>query len=362
MSGFVVSRLLPDRMERKLAAVLAVDSFAGAGRNGGFTVSVNGRSEKLCRFGLFSVASFLLVHLFLLAPAAAANEPVLPDGPRYQSVASPDLACAANYLRDKNIAQSKRSDYERALKTPPLVNQPDFGCLISAELAARMGKRAGTIIIDARNQNEFAGFHIPSSINIPLFAVKTKSNWKDKNILLISEGKSLSSLLQACADLKARGFRGVRVLAGGIYAWVAAGYPIQGTRKPGLDMRLMAAADVYGVRSIGSVYIFDLGANSGAYPGFPENRLIHVRNVRSAEKMMKEVAHRLRANGSAAMFIVAVHSQEDYVSVLNSVVPELASAFVFREEERDYEKYIDRQLAILSWKDVRAKIQKGCGI
>ncbi|WP_321417242.1 rhodanese-like domain-containing protein [uncultured Desulfobacter sp.] len=80
----------------------------------------------------------------------------------------------------------------------------------------RAGKRP--MLIDVRNKADFESFRIPGSINLPLFAVKTKSMFKQASIVLLNEGYALSPLIRECEILREKGFDAF-VLFGGLTAW-----------------------------------------------------------------------------------------------------------------------------------------------
>ncbi len=84
-----------------------------------------------------------------------------------------------------------------------------------------------SILIDVRSTKEFEKFRIPGSINIPLFALKTKKFLKFKPLVLINEGHSYKQLMDECATLSASGFT-ISILNGGLYQWRQRGGPLEG--------------------------------------------------------------------------------------------------------------------------------------
>jgi rhodanese-related sulfurtransferase len=90
---------------------------------------------------------------------------------------------------------------------------------ISAEsVLQKLKEKREIILIDVRNSKKFEKFRIPGSINIPLFAIKTKTFLKSKPLVLINEGYSYSQLEQECMILRNSGFK-ASILDGGIYYW-----------------------------------------------------------------------------------------------------------------------------------------------
>lgn len=81
--------------------------------------------------------------------------------------------------------------------------------------------------VDVRNRSDFEQFRIPGSINLPLFAIKTKTYLKGKSIILVNEGCSSSELEEECRRLRSSGFM-VSILEGGLNRWRLKGGPLEG--------------------------------------------------------------------------------------------------------------------------------------
>ena len=62
---------------------------------------------------------------------------------------------------------------------------------ISAEsVLQKMRENQDIVLVDIRRRVEFEKFRIPGSINIPLFAIKTKAFLKSKSLVIVDEGYS----------------------------------------------------------------------------------------------------------------------------------------------------------------------------
>lgn len=83
------------------------------------------------------------------------------------------------------------------------------------------------MLIDIRRKSDFDRVRIPGSINIPLFAVKTKTFLISKRLALISEGYGYSELERECRKLRESGFT-VSILTGGLQCWRYYGGPLIG--------------------------------------------------------------------------------------------------------------------------------------
>lgn len=89
-------------------------------------------------------------------------------------------------------------------------------------------------VVDVRETEEFANGHLPDARHIPLSKLADRvgeiEKFKGKPVIVCCASGMRSS--RACGQLKKLGFDNVHNLAGGIDAWVGAGYPIKkGTRN-----------------------------------------------------------------------------------------------------------------------------------
>jgi rhodanese-related sulfurtransferase len=95
--------------------------------------------------------------------------------------------------------------------------------------ATRMLNRDDAVVVDVRSPNEYAGGHVPDSINIPLDSLKARLADLQKfsgRPLIVNCATGVRSG-GACRQLRKLGFDKVFNLGGGINAWVEAGLPIK---------------------------------------------------------------------------------------------------------------------------------------
>ena len=79
--------------------------------------------------------------------------------------------------------------------------------------------RSDCIVVDVRPSDHFQKVRIPGSLNLPLFAVKTKSILRSRALVLVGDGDFEGALLAEAVAMEAAGYREVKVLMGGISAW-----------------------------------------------------------------------------------------------------------------------------------------------
>jgi hydroxyacylglutathione hydrolase len=104
------------------------------------------------------------------------------------------------------------------------------------ELARRVGPDGsdGPVILDVRNDSEYASEHIPDSLHIPYgnIAARVDELPRDRQIAAICRGGKRSGL--AASILQREGFADVIHVGKGVGAWRAAGNPVESgpARKP----------------------------------------------------------------------------------------------------------------------------------
>ncbi|MBS1142026.1 MAG: Rhodanese-like protein [Proteobacteria bacterium] len=110
----------------------------------------------------------------------------------------------------------------------PMFARPSGNSVSPAE-ATQLINREDAHIVDVRESDEFAAGHLPEAKNIPVAKLADRiaelEKFKDKPIIICCASGMRSN--KACSELKKLGFEKLHNLAGGVDAWVGAGYPIK---------------------------------------------------------------------------------------------------------------------------------------
>jgi rhodanese-related sulfurtransferase len=142
-----------------------------------------------------------------------------------QDAASYECTTIAGRETAKTKPVHKRSLTERLDKNRGVTK---FSCLVSPIEVHAQWTNDKVLLIDVRRSSEYERFRIPGSLNLAPFAIKSKAFLKNKNIVLVNEGRSLKQLEKLCDQLKSQGFQSVGAMAGGLYSWDQSRYPITG--------------------------------------------------------------------------------------------------------------------------------------
>lgn len=100
---------------------------------------------------------------------------------------------------------------------------------VSPGEATLLINREDAQVIDVRDAAEFANGHVPNARNIPLDKLAERvgeiEKFKDQALIVCCAAGVRSA--KGCGELGKLGFTKVHSLAGGVDAWVGAGYPIK---------------------------------------------------------------------------------------------------------------------------------------
>jgi len=101
------------------------------------------------------------------------------------------------------------------------------GAKVSILQATQMFNQGKTLLLDVREEAEFAKSHLRDAKNIPLKQLSTRiaeiDKFKAKTVIVVCASGVQSS--KASAQLKITGFNDVHILDGGMTAWQAQGLP-----------------------------------------------------------------------------------------------------------------------------------------
>ena len=111
--------------------------------------------------------------------------------------------------------------------------------LLSLEaFAAKLKQAKEPQILDARSAEEFVQNHIKGAVNIDAKAAdyqqKLEGLDKEKPTFVYSIANGRSTVLSR--ELRAKGFKDVEELPGGLANWIGSGYPIISTTKKGVSL------------------------------------------------------------------------------------------------------------------------------
>ncbi|MFZ2633052.1 MAG: rhodanese-like domain-containing protein [Desulfosalsimonadaceae bacterium] len=108
----------------------------------------------------------------------------------------------------------------------------------------KIKQKRDVAFIDVRNQDEYTKIHIPGSMNVPLYSIKTKPFLKKTPIVLVNNGFNYNQLENECKKLKEGGFN-VSILWGGLTAWKDKGMEFEGDLFSVNRLNRISSREVY---------------------------------------------------------------------------------------------------------------------
>lgn len=235
---------------------------------------------------------------------------------------------------------------------------------ISVESVLRkLKKKEKMVLVDVRNREEFEKFRIPGSINIPLFAIKTKTFLKHKPLVLINDGYHYSPLERECKRLKDSGFTAIWILHGGLSAWRKKGATVNGDIFAQKELNKMPAQIFFEEKNDESWVVIDISRSESSESRYLLPQAISIPFANDAGDFVssiKRVMERHEKN-SFLSFLIFNENGEQYEKI-EKLIEEagLRNVFYLKEGLRGYNGFLKRQALMWQSKDHSRKTLKKC--
>ncbi len=234
-------------------------------------------------------------------------------------------------------------------------------CQISYQRIYGVWLQNKATIIDVRSQQEYEKFHIPNSMNLPLYSIKSRVYLKDKLLVLVDEGYSHKHLYEACLSLRDQGFKNVKVLEGGLRSWWRYG-KLEGNEKAIKDMKTLSSNQFETGKNerIWKIIVVD---SKIKHPIFLQNEQILLKN--NNKRAFKEIDNIMNiANQREADYGFLVVSQDggNYSSVQKTLKRSgIQNDYYLAGGFAAYESYLKSRHAMLVKSAIGPMQRKKCG-
>jgi len=239
-------------------------------------------------------------------------------------------------------------------------HDPSLAISVEAVLYKLRQNQALTLV-DVRSRQDFERLYIPGSVNIPLYAVKTKTYLKSAPVVLVNEGFRYAELENESRRLAERGFQ-VFILDGGLPAWERKGGKLTGDLFALDEMKSVSAAAFFREKDYEDTLVLDISPARSE----TSSRLIpyaqHIPglagNGASASELSKLVAKNKNMPFQSVVIFNETGSQ--YAKAKKIISRMGLDAFYLQGGVAGYQKYLEGLL--LSWKprDSRMKTVSKC--
>ena len=186
------------------------------------------------------------------------------------------------------------------------LKQRDPAIMISVEFLLRKQRaREDITLIDVRDRSAFDKCHIEGSINVPLYAVRTKKFLKSTILVLINEGFRFTEMGEQCMRLRESGFM-VWILEGGLNAWREAGASFVGDKLSLLDFNKVSSQDLFAEKDSAGWVAIDARRSKKAGDVIPLLGVVPVVSLDNSGGITPSVAEfmKKRAEKRATFFVV----------------------------------------------------------
>ncbi len=222
-------------------------------------------------------------------------------------------------------------------------------------------QKQGIIIVDVRDKESFEKFNIPGSINIPLFAIRTKAFLKTKSLILINEGYNYSQLERECERLRKSGFK-VWLLNGGLYFWIQKGAPVKGDVFAQKELNKIPPRIFFAEKNYENWIVIDVSSTNDpkASSLFPQSISIPYIDEKKFILAFENTLKKHKDN-SFISILICDEKGKQYPKV-ESIVKEIDAKNVFflKGGIEAYRNFIEQQALIRQAKDHSERMPKKC--
>ena len=227
-----------------------------------------------------------------------------------------------------------------------VIEDPKLEYLLNASQALELLESSKATFIDTRQPGDYNSAHIPGSINIPLYAIKTKPFLSSGLIVLINNGTRRRYYENECAVLRQKGFDAY-ILEGGLNFWLHMEYPLVGDYFAQQTFKNIDPVDLFIDRHFNNWLVIDVSSSyTEPVQILPDTINIPVNNNDSFEQTLTRHIRELKTGALVSVVIIS-DTLEDYNKVM-SVCSSIKNAqFYYVDGGRAaYNKFLQNQTLI----------------
>lgn len=227
--------------------------------------------------------------------------------------------------------------------------------LAPESLMRKLKKEESLALIDIRPAQEFEKFRIPDSINLPLFALKTKEFLKLRTLILINEGHSYKDLEREAQALKQTGFK-VFILDGGLNLWRKKGGTLSGDMFAQEGLKWFSPYDFFTEKDYGHWLVVDASRSEESSRQFIMPQAVRLA-LSDAKGFVAGLKAEMKKSRQDRFLLLIADNEKDYEKA-----EELAEeagidcVFCLRGGMNGYKSFLQQQAAI--WKAKSKKTGK----
>ncbi len=246
------------------------------------------------------------------------------------------------------------------------IKKHDFKWAISADTVLnQLRQKEKPIVIDVRSSDLFDKARIPGSVNMPLYAVKTKPFLKEQRAVIVDEGYLYGRIESECRKLNGMGFH-VSILFGGLNAWMKAGGKMVGSLFIMEDMKKVSPQAFHLEKDYENHLLIDISTKNSLTGSALTPNTIHLPVIDEgflrSSILCKTSDCKKKTTNKFNTIVIANEDGSGYGKV-EKITKEMKIKNVFYLDGgfRAYRKYLERLSLSRQPKESRIKHQKKCG-
>jgi rhodanese-related sulfurtransferase len=215
-------------------------------------------------------------------------------------------------------------------------------------------------LIDVRNKAKFDQFRIPGSINIPLYAIKTKAALRTGSLVLINEGHSYGQLERTCRQLREAGFK-ASVLAGGLNRWRQVGGRLEGDPFAKKELNKVMPQAWFQEKKYANWVVIDVTENGSGKELIPWS--VPVPSMNDPAQFSARLTEVIAGSGKDPLLSVLIVSQEgaEYGRIEKATEKSgIKNLFFLKGGLKGYRRYLEDQVLMGQGAKKRKIGVKGC--
>lgn len=233
-------------------------------------------------------------------------------------------------------------------------NPCDPALVISVESLMRRQKTLEAVtLVDVRDHRAFQQCRIPGSINVPLFALRTKKYLASRFVVLVNEGFLYTQMAERCRQLRTAGFL-VWMLEGGLAAWSEAGGALEGDHPAQGHLNRISARDLFEERGSSHWVAVDARQSQTSKESVPFSRIIPMGSPENKEELIAAlVDYQKQAKGKPPLSFVVFDEDGQHYEYTEKTIKKagIKHAFYLIDGLAGYKAFMTQSAAVLRKED-----------
>ena len=233
----------------------------------------------------------------------------------------------------------------------------DLVCGRNAKEASTLLASPDSMLVDLRTSTEYQNFHARDAINLTISELAVKSYLKNKNIILMGNGKLDGEVYRTCTFLKQVGYTSVFVFQGGVTNWMLSSYATVGNVTRAFDDIRLTPSELFIESREAENLIYLDPSRDDMFKYFPSASIL---TTVSSEKI-KISLEAVKAKELLGLILIGARSLtiEQIRSLQQAALPR--RLIVYSGSANDYQSFLNQQKK--TWiAQVNGPKKLGCGL